>query len=110
MEQNRTPRSLSFCSAGFTLVELMVVMLILVALAGIAVTLIGSTVSDTESKATQVSLNNLRNIIMGHEQSPGYWSDLHQLPQTMADLFVVPSYLPASQQSFDPNTRRGWRG
>ena len=101
--------------AAFTLVEMIVVLAILVAVAGMVIPLVGNTLDTSQRQATQASMSVLQNTIKGNRSLPGYWGDLRQLPWTMADLFVVPTdvssgHLPATLQTYDRNTGRGWRG
>ena len=98
------------CRRGFTLVELIIVVAILVALACAVIPMIGSSLSTSQTQATKASLGALRDTIMGTSASPGYWGDLRQTPKTIADLFLVPTYLPATSQTYNRNTGRGWRG
>jgi prepilin-type N-terminal cleavage/methylation domain-containing protein len=110
MKRERSDGKRPTAARGFTLVELLVVAMILVALAGILVPFFEKTFWDAPKQTTQVTLTNLRQIVMGNDASPGYFGDLRQLPETMADLFVTPSYLPTALQTFDRNAARGWRG
>lgn len=99
--------------AGFTLVELLVVVAILVILAGAILPQFGSTLSNSQIQATQASMSSLRNAIMGSPTSPGYFGDMRQTPQCIADLFIVPkapARIPVALQSFDRNTHTGWHG
>lgn len=125
--------------SGMTLVELLVVLVVLIALAGLLVPILSGSLQivvgkDTSGNAvsesvqeigTNATLRTLRDTILGTPGHPGYWNDLltsqadtTPWPWTMADLFVVPgtlpagtaSYLPTSLQQYNPNTGLGWRG
>ncbi len=114
--------------AALTLAELAVVLVILVALAGILVPMLSNlqvnvgNASDPNNKspkqiATEATLQRLRETIVGAPNRPGYWNDLlaysgnpTQSPATLRDLFVVNPALPVALQTFDPTTHRGWRG
>jgi prepilin-type N-terminal cleavage/methylation domain-containing protein len=100
---------------GFTLVELVIVLAVIAAAAGLVVPLINLDSNDGSGEGTleqtaKVSLQRLRETIIGSTDQAGYYADLRRLPQTIADLFVAPVYLPAAEQKFNPATRLGWRG
>lgn len=100
---------------GLTLLELVVVVLVLVALAGILVPILssdlrvrrGSEEVTAPRLVTETTMRRMRDAIMGAEGRPGYRGDLPgRLPATVRDLFVK----PAALADFDMNTRTGWRG
>lgn len=93
---------------AFTLVEILVVLLILAAVAGVAVTMTSGQGQDAAQKATDVSLVRIREAILGGAEGPGYKSDRPdgRLPATVADLLRM----PAMDQAFDPVSKLGWRG
>lgn len=93
-------------AAGLTLLELLVVLLLLVAIAGTVIGLLPSAVATAERDATAVSLRRVRQAIVGGEGQPGYRGDLRALPATIADLLRK----PALAKDFDPLTGLGWRG
>ncbi len=116
---------------GLTLMELLVVIVVVLVLAGIAIPLFSGAFQMTVGKdangtaitkspqqvATESTMERLRDIIAGTPERPGYWTDLlasgtdpTPTPLTLKDLFVVNPALPVRLQQFDPNTRRGWRG
>jgi hypothetical protein len=81
-------------------------MAILAAIAGMVLPLYQNTASGAFTEATQVSLQNVREAIVGSAAGPGYFGDMGQLPATLKDLFVM----PAGAAPFNPQTGRGWRG
>ncbi|HYG73960.1 MAG TPA: prepilin-type N-terminal cleavage/methylation domain-containing protein [Planctomycetota bacterium] len=95
---------------GFSLLELVVVLAVLAALAGLVVPLVAESRDSSQEQATKVTLSRIRDVIMGSGERPGYYADLNKTPQKMADLFVTPTYLPLDEQSFNRKTGRGWRG
>jgi prepilin-type N-terminal cleavage/methylation domain-containing protein len=101
---------MSFNRRGFTLLELLVVLMIIAAMAGLVIPLVSASQDESFQQTTLVSLGRLREAINGTPERPGYYSDMRRLPATIADLFSTPSYLPAEEQSFDRNTRHGWHG
>ena len=96
--------------SAFTMIELLVVLVILAALAGGVVTMLGSTTEDAQQTIAAASLRELRDAIMGSPAAPGYFEDMRYvsggLPRQLADLFRKAAGAP----DFDKNTRKGWRG
>jgi len=101
---------------AFTLLEIVVVIAILAVLAGMVVPLIGESRDKANDDAVLVSLNNLRNIILGTPDRPGFRTDTLKLPDRIADLVVNPfAGLPASNPDsvlavWQINSKLGWRG
>lgn len=126
--------------AGLTLVELVVVMVILVALAGIALPLVGTVSDQARIDATNASLHRLQNVILnqyvpdmkgadiwaGLAASPVYNPDglpryastafsTGVSPPQLEYLFVNPAYESSSARgatlnSYNSVTRLGWKG
>ena len=122
---------------GMTLIELTVVLLILVALAGVTIPMFTNTPRDAQCVATDATMANIRDAIMGSGGMAGYRSDMGVWPNSdsstassLTDLFNNPLYTGANNptfnqqpnplitssnsnpttQSFNPTTQRGWRG
>ncbi len=116
--------------SGLTLLELIVVLAILVALAAVTVPLLGNRVSSSQIDTTYQTMLAIREAIMGQ---PGYFPDTKGLsggpyftrsnsttataiadaagmPATLNDLFVNPGFAMANGSSYDPLSRKGWRG
>lgn len=124
--------------AGLTLMELLVVLAILIALAGVVVPLLTTQVSSSQLDATYQSMLAIRQAIMGQ---PSYYMDTKGLylgayfpartnfppglstttvavadaagmPATLNDLFVNPGivYTNLNNATFDPLSQKGWRG
>jgi prepilin-type N-terminal cleavage/methylation domain-containing protein len=106
---------------GLTLAEMVVVLVILVALAGIVVPLFSSSADNSRNEATLASMYRLRDVLIGSSNQPGYLQDMRGvlipsaqsatgqstgIPDKLQDLFVQPTGAP----NFDPNTKLGWRG
>jgi len=109
---------------GFSLLELVIVLLVLVALAAIVVPLVSGTRSEAERTTTEQTLANVRDAVIQ------YWVDApkrlprpddddttgRQLTSQLLFLFVNPNtwdVLPAGYEAtfdFDPNYKVGWRG
>jgi type II secretory pathway pseudopilin PulG len=105
---------------GITLIELSVVLLILVALAGLTLPAFTNTGQYAACVATDTTLANIRGAIMGTSAQPGFLSDMGHVPgfdntantaSSLNSLFNNPSYTATSTVStFNPVTQRGWRG
>lgn len=109
---------------GFTLVELVLVIMILAILAGIVVPLLGglnqiSTPAGPKSDrriVTETTMHAIRDAIIGTSNATGMWADLGQRPETLPnDPHVLlshqpPAGIPADLTDFNPVTRLGWRG
>lgn len=113
------PQRQRSASAGFTLLELVVVIAILAAVAMLVV----SKVDTLEEKATDTvaiaDLNTVREAIMGSATAPGYLSDMKHVPGfskllhlNMHNLLVGSELdlLPLPLEKFNVLTSRGWRG
>lgn len=112
---------------GFTLIELVLVIMILAILAGFVVPMIGglnqiSTPGGPKSHrqiVTETTMRAIRDAIMGTETRPGAWGDLGQRPELFPRnpnylLLEYPAITAVSEYSalmkFDPVTKIGWRG
>ncbi|MCH2131936.1 MAG: type II secretion system GspH family protein [Pirellulaceae bacterium] len=109
---------------GFSLIELVLVVMVLAILAGFVIPLIGNFTAGGEKSEKQIitetSMLAIRNAILGTPTSPGAWSDLGQQPA----LFPTdPFWLTLEYEQlgplaphiyakgpFDPVTKIGWRG
>jgi len=106
---------------GFTLVELVLVVMILAILAGFVVPMLGGLSqinTPTGSKSdrqivTETTMLAIRDTFMSTETRSGVWADLghvpNRLPRTIGQLFGATPPL-AGTPPFDPATRIGWRG
>jgi len=117
----RRPGSGGKTNGGFTLLEIVVVLAILVVLAGVVIPNVvnlkfGGSVGDrtAEQIATFATLSVVRDAILGTSGQAGLWQDLGQrtdrFPLSIADLFRPATNLPLALRTFDPVTRLGWRG
>jgi len=110
---------ISCTQKGMTLLELSVVLLILIALAGLAIPYIGGTSRNALCDATDITMANVKRAIMDRY----YLDTLGKFPQDLDGLTAnsPPSYnlhylfsnsnLAASRthKLFDPGTATGWR-
>lgn len=87
--------------SGVTLMELVVVMVILAAIAGLAITAVGSAAEDAREQTTRLTLANVRSAIDGP-----YRFNMGRLPESVADLLKKPT----EAATFDPVSQHGWNG
>jgi len=117
------PQVVASRSGGFTLIELVLVIAVLVILAGLVVPLLTDLRIATfdgektpEEIATEQTMRQIRDAIMGTSQQPGMWPDLGHRPEyfplhpNVLLLETAPAELPTNLQAFDPVTGLGWRG
>jgi len=91
---------------ALTLLELVVVVTILVALACLVVPLTAGTTDHARRTATRATQAAIVQAIMGAPGSVGFYADLGHFPADPADLLTK----PAGSPDYDPTTGRGWRG
>ncbi len=98
---------------GVTLLELTVVLLILIALAGLAIPYIGGTSRKVLCDATDVSMANIKKAIMDRY----YLDTLGYFPKDTKDKTDLTDYSleylmtkPTEWSVFDPDSQVGWRG
>ena len=102
---------------GMTLLELTVVLLILLALAGLVVPYTSGISQQAQCDATDASMVAIRNAIMGGGAVPGFYADtLGKLPRSkeggsaylykLRYLFEMDSEL----STYNPKTKTGWNG
>lgn len=99
-------------SAGFTMIELMSVLSIMVVAAAVIIAKSEVTVDKAKVDATRVSLMNLRDACTGTPEHPGFLTDCGETPRQIVDLFRYPPCLPSGAfiPYYDPRTRYGWNG
>lgn len=120
-------RSTPYFQNGLTLLELTVVLLILIGLGGLLLPFFGGTSQYAQCAATETTLKEIRNAIMGSFDRPGYFEDMAGLPQDIRGLRLQTYCLEdetltsegactgggnswIEQPPFNPVTRRGWNG
>ena len=91
---------------GFTLLELVIVVGILVVVAGLVLPRIMSTSDTATQQATNATLLAVRQAIIGTDARSGYCHDMGRLPPTLAALYLM----PAGAAAYSPATGRGWHG
>jgi len=103
---------------GMTLIELTVVLLILIALAGLAIPYVGGTSQMALCKATDASMHAIKTAIMGGGANTGFYMDtLGSFPKktkgpTTADysLHFLFTRTDSEWNDYNPKTAVGWRG
>jgi len=99
---------------GMTLIELTVVLLILVALAGLAIPYVGGTNRMAYCEATDASMQAIKTAIMGGGVNSGFYTDL--LGKYPRNKFNVDEYNLrllyeiGGWRAYNPKTAVGWRG
>jgi type II secretory pathway pseudopilin PulG len=100
--------------SGMTLLEITVVLLVLIALAGLVVPYVGGTGGAAMCRATDATLQAVKQAIMGGAAGPGYYADtLGSYPAIdKASTGYNLKYLfeRGSWDDYNPKTGVGWRG
>lgn len=93
---------------GMTLLELTVVLLILIALAGLAIPYVGGTSRKALCDATDVTMANVKRAIMDRY----YLDTLGSFPVSAggADYSLTYLFIAGGRADYDPDTQVGWRG
>lgn len=108
---------------GFTLIEMVIVIAILAALAAIVVPMVGASDDHSKETATRASMAAVRDGFLGSGAEPGMYSDLRYVENfsssglnnlsdlRIAHLIVKPEFPSAPLiPDYDNATRKGWRG
>lgn len=101
-------------AAGFTLVELVIIIVILGIVAAVAVPRFADMANSSRRTATQQELQALRRAIVGNPDvvaggqvvDRGFEGDVGRPPDRLQDLVTRPDSIPV----YDPLTRLGWNG
>lgn len=99
---------------GFTLIELVIIIVVLGIVAAVAIPKIGSVLENSRVSATTDEMNRLKRSIVGNPQAiaggrysdRGFEGDVGFPPAQLTDLVRRPDSIPA----YNRITRRGWNG
>ena len=113
----KTRDFMKYLEKGMTLIELTVVLLILIALAGVVVPYVSGTGRMAMCKATDATMQAVKEAIMGGGAGTGFYGDtLGYYPKDTKDTDLTNinlKYLfskPAGFSNYNPKTAVGWRG
>ena len=110
---------------GFTILELLVVLVVVAALASLALPLLDSQVEAAERTVARANLNAVREAIIGSSTAPGMVADMRYVPGFATSGFqyreweMIPMLLDHDDTrlttrevypDYDVVTNRGWRG
>jgi general secretion pathway protein G len=95
--------------SGFTLIELVIIIVVLAVLATVGIPVMGKMVMSARRESTRKELITLKIAIVGRMSSTpvrGYENDVGQPPPTLEGLVTKPSGV----SDYDKFTRTGWNG
>ena len=88
---------------GFTLIELVLVLMILAILAGAAMSMVDTQVDQARFESTQQTLLNIENAVLGPDNAraadgsravSGFVADCGRLPYSLEELYIRPTSIP----------------
>ncbi|MBL6986592.1 MAG: prepilin-type N-terminal cleavage/methylation domain-containing protein [Methylobacter sp.] len=107
-------RYLNTLQQGVTLLELSVVLLILVALAGLAVPYVGSIGGTASCQTTDATMHAVKEAIMGGAAGAGFYGDTlgryPSLQSTPTNYSLTYLFEQGGWRAYNPKTAVGWRG
>ncbi|MEE9442906.1 MAG: prepilin-type N-terminal cleavage/methylation domain-containing protein [candidate division Zixibacteria bacterium] len=101
-------------SSGFTLIELIIVIIVLGIVAAVAIPKMGDVSQNSKTNATRTEMLTLKRAIIGNPQviagnrhaNPGFEGDVGHPPITLSELAIKPD----SIATYDRFLHRGWNG
>jgi general secretion pathway protein G len=95
-------------SSGFTLVELVVIVVVLGIIAAVAIPRIGAIVGTSKTNATKDEMRRLKTALVGSagDDIRGYENDVGSLPPDLTGLVAK----PGGVSDWDRFTQTGWNG
>jgi prepilin-type N-terminal cleavage/methylation domain-containing protein len=109
--------TLTKSSAGFTLVEILMVIMLVGILTTMAISGFHDFSSDARTVVTRERLNSIKAALVGDARfvsagtftKPGYEAHCLGSPTSLSDLVTMPG-AGVCATAYDPFTKRGWRG
>lgn len=95
---------------AFTLMELLVVIVILAAVATLVISNVDHTRDDAEATVARATMQTLREALTGSSAGPGYLADMKYVPGFRSVDLRTHDLLSPASYLFDPVANRGWRG
>lgn len=113
-----TELSLRKNNRGFTLIEVLMVLMLVGILAAVAITATTSSVNNQAFDKTVFEMTQIRNAIMGNPDesargsrvSFGYFGDIGAMPSAIGDLIAKPGAVAAWSTDTTNRISVGWRG
>lgn len=108
VRSNAHPHRRTSQPGGFTLIELVMVIIVLGIMAAVAIPVIGSFIESSKETATKDEMQKLARALAGSDSHSdrGFEGDVGRLPSTLADLTAKPASVPA----WNAFTHVGWNG
>ncbi len=92
---------------GYTLIELIIVLIVIAVLAGVAIPTVGNILNGAKIKSAEKEMRQIVKAIVGDSEFGvlGYLDEVGSMPLNLNNLIVMNSLSP-----YNPFTRTGWNG